>query len=117
MIDRALAIRVLGLYLPTLLAAVLGWRRLKTQTRRRIAALLAGICWCLPSLLALQLLNLHFGWWTFHAHGGMIRAMPADMLLGWTVLWGAVPMLGLPRAKPWTAVAIFIALDLLLMPL
>jgi protein-S-isoprenylcysteine O-methyltransferase Ste14 len=117
MIDRALAIRALGLYLPTLLATLLGWHRLKTQTPRQIAAVLAGVCWCLPSLLALQLLNLRFGWWTFHAHGGMIRGMPADLLLGWTVLWGAVPILGLPRLKAWTAAAIFIAVDLLLMPL
>ena len=115
MIDRALIIRAGGLYLPTLLATVLGWRRLRTP--RQIAALLAGVCWCLPLLLSVQLLNLRFRWWIFHAHGGMIRGMPADMLLGWTLLWGAVPILGFPRAKAWIAVMIFIAADLVLMPL
>jgi protein-S-isoprenylcysteine O-methyltransferase Ste14 len=117
MIDRTLAIRALGLYLPMLLATALGWRRLKTPTPRRIAAVLAGVGWCLPWLLALQLLNLRFGWWVFHAHGGMIRGMPADMLLGWTVLWGALPILAFPRVKAGIAVATFIAIDLLLMPL
>src|SRR5215471_5027827 len=71
MIDRALIIRAGGLYLPALLATVLGWRRLRTP--RQIAAVLAGMCWCLPLLLGVQLLNLRFRWWIFHAHGGMIR--------------------------------------------
>jgi protein-S-isoprenylcysteine O-methyltransferase Ste14 len=115
MIDRALIIRAGGLYLPALLATVLGWRRLRAP--RQIAAVLAGICWCLPLLLGVQLLNVRFRWWIFHAHGGMIRGMPADMLLGWTLLWGAVPILGFPRVKAWIAVIIFIAADLVVMPL
>jgi protein-S-isoprenylcysteine O-methyltransferase Ste14 len=115
MIDRTLAIRAGGLYLPALLAVALGWRRLRTP--RQIAAVLAGVCWCLPLLLALQLLNLRFGWWIFHAHGGLIRGMPADMVLGWTLLWGVVPILGFPRVRVGTAIAIFIAADLMLMPL
>jgi protein-S-isoprenylcysteine O-methyltransferase Ste14 len=115
MMDRALAIRAFGLYLPALLATALGWRRLRAP--RQIAAVLAGVCWCMPLLLGVQLLNLHFGWWTFHARGGLIRAMPADMLLGWTLLWGAVPILAFPRMKAWTAIVVFIAADVLLMPL
>lgn len=115
MIDRPLIIRAFGLYIPMLLATGLGWRRLRTP--RQIAAVLAGVCWCLPQLLALQLLNLRFGWWIFHAHGGLIRSMPADMYLGWTLLWGVVPILLFPRVRAWIAVVIFIAADLLFMPL
>ena len=112
--DRALAVRALGLYVPALLTTALAWQRVRTN--RQIAAMLAGFCWSLPALLALQFLNLHFGWWTFHAQGGLIRSMPADFYLGWALLWGVLPVLCAPVLRLWLVLAGFVALDFLLMP-
>ncbi|MGA7914724.1 MAG: methyltransferase [Candidatus Acidiferrales bacterium] len=112
--DRATAIRFLALYLPIVAAFALALAR--PRTSRLLPACLLGFAWSLPALLALQLLNLHFAWWRFHAQGGLLRQMPVDLYLGWAVLWGIVPILAFRRVKiPWV-VAIFAALDLLLMP-
>jgi protein-S-isoprenylcysteine O-methyltransferase Ste14 len=67
-------------------------------------------------LLALQLLNLQFGWWHFHAEGSLFRGMPVDQYLGWAVLWGLVPVFGFRRNALPLVVALFFALDLILMP-
>jgi protein-S-isoprenylcysteine O-methyltransferase Ste14 len=112
--DRALIIRALSLYLPLVLAAALVWRKMRTQ--RRIAALLAGFCWSICSLLLLQILNQQFLWWHFHAVGGMLRGMPVDLYLGWALLWGVLPILVLPRAPVWMVMGIFLAFDLVMMP-
>jgi protein-S-isoprenylcysteine O-methyltransferase Ste14 len=112
--DRALIIRAFGLYLPTMAAAALAWK--KVRTHRQIAALLAGTCWTLCSLLLLQILNQQFAWWRFHAVGGLLRGMPVDLYLGWTLLWGVLPTLVFPRANIWMVLGIFLALDLAMMP-
>ena len=112
--DRSTAIRCLSLYLPVIVAAVLAY--LRPGGRRLLGACLVACAWVLPSLLALQLCNLRAGWWTFHALGGLLRGMPVDLLLGWAVLWGAIPILAFRRVSvPWV-VAIFFAIDLVLMP-
>ncbi|HUI39158.1 MAG TPA: methyltransferase [Candidatus Nitrosotalea sp.] len=112
--DRVTAIRWLSLYLPAVAVIVLGY--LRPGGRRLFGATLVGVAWTLPSLLGLQSANLHFGWWTFHARGGLIRGMPVDLWLGWTVLWGAVPTLAVRRLKiVWVATVLF-GLDLVLMP-
>jgi protein-S-isoprenylcysteine O-methyltransferase Ste14 len=112
--DRVLIIRALGLYLPTLLAAALVWQ--KVRTHRQVAALLAGLCWSLCSLLLLQILNQQFLWWRFHAVGGLLRGMPVDLYLGWALLWGVLPILILPRTPSWMVLGFFLALDLAMMP-
>ena len=85
--DRSFTIRALGLYLPILIAFVLVM--LKPRSPRIFAAALVGFLWTLPGLLAIQLLNLRFEWWRFHAVGGLWRGMPFDLYLGWALLWGA----------------------------
>jgi protein-S-isoprenylcysteine O-methyltransferase Ste14 len=112
--DRSLIIRALGLYLPMVVAAALVWQRVRMH--RQVAALLAGICWSVCSLLLLQILNQQFLWWRFHAVGGLLRDMPVDLYLGWALLWGALPILCLPRAPIWIVPGLFLALDLALMP-
>jgi protein-S-isoprenylcysteine O-methyltransferase Ste14 len=114
MIDRALLVRAAALYGPVLLAAGLGSRR--RLERRHSGALLLSFLWCLPSLLVVQLLNLHFGWWSFHAGGGLLRSMPADLYLGWAVLWGVLPELAFSRQRLWMALVAFLGLDLIAMP-
>ncbi len=110
----ALIIRGVGLYLPTVLAAALVWQ--KVRGHRQVAALLAGLCWSVWSLLLLQILNQQFLWWHFHAVGGLLRGMPVDLYLGWTLLWGVLPMLILPRTPIWIVLGLFLALDLAMMP-
>jgi protein-S-isoprenylcysteine O-methyltransferase Ste14 len=112
--DRVLIIRALGLYLPMVLAAALVWQ--KVRTHRQVAALLAGLCWSLCSLLLLQILNQQFVWWRFHAVGGLLRGMPVDLYLGWALLWGVLPVLILPRAPIWMVLGFFLTLDLVMMP-
>jgi protein-S-isoprenylcysteine O-methyltransferase Ste14 len=112
--DRSTVIRCLSLYLPAMAAAVLAY--LRPGGRRLGAACLVGMAWTLPSLLAVQLINLRFSWWQFHAQGGLFRGLPIDLWLGWAVLWGAIPILALGRTRIFWVVAAFLALDLVLMP-
>jgi len=112
--ERSLLIRALALYVPLLLATLLGRQRLRTP--RHIAAILCGLSWALPSLLLLQVLNFRFYWWSFHAHGGLIHGFPVDLWLGWAILWGVLPVLIFPRQNPWLVAAAFVCLDLVLMP-
>ena len=112
--DRSFTIRALGLYLPILIAFVLVM--LKPRSPRIFAAALVGFLWTLPGLLAIQLLNLRFEWWRFHAVGGLWRGMPFDLYLGWALLWGAAPILAFRRMRVCWAIAFFMAIDLVLMP-
>lgn len=113
--ERIFLIRALVLYVPFLLAVLLGMRLL--HTRRQLGAMLTGLCWCFSTLLLLQVANLRFHWWIYHVDGGMIRGLPVDLLLGWAVMWGAVPVLAFPRAKLWILIAGLFAFDLCAMPL
>ncbi len=115
MIDRSLAIRAFALYAPIMLIAALATRRLRT--RRQIGAALVGFFYALISLLVLQLLNLHFSWWHFHATAGLIRSLPVDLYLGWALLWGILPTLAFPRTRLWQVILLFLGLDLIAMPL
>jgi protein-S-isoprenylcysteine O-methyltransferase Ste14 len=111
---RVAVLRFMGLYLPVMAAFLLVFLR---PTRKRIfPAALLGFIWTLPSLLAVQLLNLHFGWWTFNAAGGLFRGMPVDLFLGWAVLWGILPILSFGETGTVWVSAVFFGLDLVLMP-
>jgi protein-S-isoprenylcysteine O-methyltransferase Ste14 len=85
--------------------------------RRQMAAILVAFIWMLPSLLILQLVNLHFVFWRFHAAGGLIRGVPVDLYLGWALAWAAIPTLLMRRWPLWLVVAAMFALDLTAMPL
>lgn len=111
---RVVVVRAMSLYTPAAVAFLLAYFRPKSE--RLFPAALVGFLWTLPSLLALQLFNLHFGWWTFQAQGGLFRGMPVDLYLGWAVLWGIVPVLAFRTTNiAWTS-ALFFAIDLVLMP-
>ena len=113
--DRALAVRALGLYGPVTLALGLALgRRIARQTG---AAVLLGVLWMLPGLLALQLLNQCMGWWSFATRGPALLGMPVELYLGWCCLWGAIPVLGLRRLPVGWAVVVMVLLDLVMMPL
>ena len=111
---RDVAIRTMGLYFPVLAAFLVAF--LRPNRNRAFPAALVGFVWTLPSLLALQLLNLHMGWWTFHAMGGLFRGIPVDLYFGWAVLWGILPILSFEETGIALVCAAFFALDLILMP-
>ena len=63
------------------------------------------------------MIAIRAGWWTYAASGGTMLGMPVDLYLGWAVMWGALPMLAFPRAPLAVVVALFAAIDIILMPL
>ncbi|MEU7893375.1 methyltransferase [Nonomuraea sp. NPDC049152] len=108
----AALIRALGLMAP-LLAVVLAAVLQRRLDERRIAAALLATGW---NLLVLAVVNL-VGWWSFHAEGGVVAGIPVDLLLGWALLWGALPALAFPLAPVPLIAAALAWLDLALMPL
>ncbi len=112
--SRIAAVRFLGLYAPILTAFIIAIAR--PRMPRMLPSALLSFLWTLPSLLALQLLNLRFGWWDFHAEGALFRGMPLDQYLGWAVLWGLVPIFGFRKIAVCIVVMLFFGLDLILMP-
>lgn len=109
-----MAVRAMGLYAPAAAAFLLAY--IRPRSARLFPAVLVGFLWTLPSLLTLQLLNLHFAWWTFQAEGGLFSGMPVDLYLGWAVLWGVVPVLSFRATNIVWVSALFLGIDLALMP-
>jgi protein-S-isoprenylcysteine O-methyltransferase Ste14 len=108
-------IRAAALFGPVLLTVGLWhWRR---PDRRLAAGALLATLWNLPALLALHLAAASAGWWRYEAIGGLVAGMPIDLLLGWALLWGAVPVLAFPRGALLVPLAAMTLADLVLMPL
>ena len=57
--------------------------------KRTLAGLFVASLWNLTTLVLANLVALHMGWWTFNATGGLLLGLPFDVLLGWSVWWGA----------------------------
>lgn len=112
---KILAIRSFALLLP-LLGAAAAWLWV-LPSRRTAGAVYLATLWTLPALIGLHLLAQFFEWWTFDFIGGGIFGIPADLLLGWALLWGALPALLLPRMQLTSMMMLMIGIDLLLMPL
>lgn len=110
-----LAIRSFALLLP-LLGTVVAWLYV-VPPRRTAGAVYLATLWTLPSLAAVHLLAQFFGWWSFEFAGGGLFGMPVDLLLGWALLWGALPALLFPRMQLTSMMMLAIAVDLVLMPL
>jgi protein-S-isoprenylcysteine O-methyltransferase Ste14 len=108
-------IRAVALLAPVAATAGLWWWR--APDRRLAAAVLLATVWNLPALLVLHLAALHFGWWHYDAVGGTVLGMPVDLLLGWMLLWGAIPVLAFPHAPLLVPAAVLLLIDLALMPL
>jgi protein-S-isoprenylcysteine O-methyltransferase Ste14 len=113
-IDPYLLVRAGAIYLASVLTgAAWLWRR---PQRRSATGALLGAIWNVPAVLLLNVLAVRFGLWRFDAHGGLLLGVPVDLLLSWSVLWGAVPALAFP-SLPLTAItALALAVDLVLMP-
>jgi protein-S-isoprenylcysteine O-methyltransferase Ste14 len=108
-------IRALSLYVPLLLLIGAAWLRPPTR-RARNAAMLACI-WTIPTLLMVHVLATRMGWWRVEAHGGaQLLGMPIELLVGWMLWWGALPVIAAPRAPLVLIVGIALAVDVWAMP-
>lgn len=111
-------LRTLFLFVPVL-AATVAWLVVRPDERRRNGAIV-GFAWNATALLALHPVADRAGWWWFHAEGGRLLGMPADVWIGWAVAWGVLPALLVTRPSSEQivgAVAVAFWSDLVLMPL
>ena len=97
-----------------LLALAVLWRR--PEPRLAGAALIAT-AWNVFMLLVVHGLAVAQGWWGYQAQGGLLLGMPGDLLIGWALLWGAIPVLGFRNYPVWWPLVLAVAVDLLAMPL
>jgi protein-S-isoprenylcysteine O-methyltransferase Ste14 len=97
---------------PVLLTAVL-WL-LTPDPRRRGAAVLAAL-WNLVGLLAVNAVAVAAGAWHFGTAGAMWAQVPVDVVAGWALLWGAVPILLTPWLRPALCAGLLVAFDALVM--
>ena len=109
-----LVVRAAALYLPIATAmALVIYRR---PDRGRAAAAVVAVSWNLFALLVLNVLAQRIGWWTFSTHTATVAGTPADLWIGWALLWGAVPFLVSAHRLVLTGLFLFAA-DLVMMPL
>ena len=111
---HAVLLRFLGLLWPAgILVPLILWQ---PPSARLAGAALIATLWNTATLLAVHLAAARAGWWTHTAQGGLLLGMPADLLIGWALLWGAVPVLGLPKTPLWQCALLALGFDLLVMP-
>ncbi|MEI6497963.1 MAG: methyltransferase [Actinomycetota bacterium] len=109
-----LIVRGAALYLPlTITAALVIHRR---PGRRRVAGAVIAVAWNLMMLLAVNTVAQRVGWWTFSTRTAAVAGTPADLWVGWALLWGAVPVLVTTQRLVLAGLALF-AVDLVAMPL
>jgi protein-S-isoprenylcysteine O-methyltransferase Ste14 len=108
-----------AVYLPLSAALLMGL--LTPRRPRQFAGCLLSMLWAVPSLLAVQAMNLRAGWWSFSGDSVRFHGMPLECFAGWAILWGVLPQLALPRVGRRFGflglVAAMIAIDLIAMPL
>jgi protein-S-isoprenylcysteine O-methyltransferase Ste14 len=80
----------------------------------RVGAALATL-WNVVWLAVLNAVAVAAGWWTFGTDGLMWSGVPVDVMLGWALLWGAVPVLLLRWVNPVVTVAVLVAADIMAM--
>jgi protein-S-isoprenylcysteine O-methyltransferase Ste14 len=75
-----------------------------------------GLVWNLWAVLAVNLLAVDWGLWTFSSELPGFMGMPVELWAGWVLLWGAVaPLVALRLPLVLTLVG-FLWLDLIVMP-
>lgn len=106
-------LRAAALLVPLLLAVALLVAAPRSR-RLRGAALLATL-WNFFGLLAVNAGAVAAGWWTFGTEGTSWAGVPVDVIIGWALLWGAVPILMGTWVNPVLIGVILVAADLLAM--
>jgi protein-S-isoprenylcysteine O-methyltransferase Ste14 len=113
--SRVALIRSAALLVPCMAAAVAWlWR---VPERRHAGGIFLATLWTLPALVAVNVLAIRQTWWSFSFRGGAFFGLPLDLLLGWALLWGAIPAILLTRAHLAVVALVLGGLDVLLMPL
>lgn len=84
------------------------------DARVRGAALLA-LLWSTVSLLPVNALAVRLGWWSFGTDGLEWSEVPVDVVLGWALLWAAVPILLSRWVNPLPIVMVLVTADVLVM--
>ncbi|OZC74274.1 hypothetical protein CH251_11970 [Rhodococcus sp. 06-462-5] len=82
--------------------------------RVRGAAVL-GLLWSAVSLLPINALAVRLDWWSFGTEGLAWSEVPIDVILGWALLWGAVPILLSRWVNPLPILAVLVTADVLVM--
>ena len=104
-------LRPLLVAVPALLVTVLA-RRYRLQPRMLVAALFSLLFLC-GTLPVLHLLAEWLGWWHAHTTLLVLLGLPADLWLGWALLWGPVVFLAFPRVPSWWLAIVAAPLNLL----
>lgn len=113
--QQIIGLRVVCLLGPVILAYLLLCFR--TITYRQLSGIYLSILWCFLMLLFLNPVILHWGGWEYKVSAFTFMRIPMDLLIGWAVLWGAVPhLIKLPGGVISWSVLLFL-LDLAVMPL
>lgn len=105
-------LRELAWYAPAVGSA--GLIMLSDRRPRTLGAVLLSVIWTGWTLAILQHLAPQMGWW---GPGTAVERIPDEMLVGWVLLWGPIPLLGLSRVPLVGVLVLMGALDLVLMPL
>ena len=99
------------------LAAVVVTYFHRRPSRRLLAGVLVALAWNAWTLLVVNLLAIHFGWWRFGAGSSSFMGVAIEPWIGWTILWGAfLPLAAADRSLGPTLVGA-LWLDLVAMPL
>ena len=104
------ALRSAAVLVPAALAAALWF----AAPAGRVGAALATL-WNAVWLSAVNAIAVVAGWWAFGTEGAMWAGVPVDVILGWALLWGAVPVLLAEWVSPVVSGGVLIAGDLLAM--
>lgn len=99
------------------IAFAVGTAVVRGPSRRTLTGVLVAVAWNVWSLLVVNLLAIHFGWWEFDAALPSFMGVAIEPWLGWTILWGAfVPLAASDRPLvPILVAALWF--DLIAMPL
>ena len=97
-----------------MVSALVLWR--KPDPRQSGAALAASL-WVIAALPVLGPLADWLGFWRFEPGGATLLGVPVELVLGWALLWGALPVLAFPRTPVPVLILCAGGFDLLAMPL
>ncbi len=83
---------------------------------RRLALGAVGVLWMVAGIVAVDFLAARAGWWEYVGDAPRFGVTPVDLLLAWAVAWGGLPLVATRRVRPLPAVAVFLAVDLAVVP-
>ena len=99
------------------IALAVGIALVQRPSRRTLTGVLVAAAWNVWSLLAVNLLAVHFGWWDFDPALPSFMGVAIEPWLGWAILWGAVFPLMAPERPLVLVLVAALWFDLIAMPL